>query len=670
MPALREVLGEIEIRRVRVRHVELDGPSPFASSLMFDFIASFMYEYDAPMAEKRAAALTLDRSLLRELLGDPQFRDLLDPEVVGSVELELQRLTDERRARTPDQLHDLLRDLGPLSLPELEGRTTGADLEEWLRALMAQRRITPVRVAGKDTYAAVEDLARLRDALGVMPPQGIAPSLLEPVADPLGDVVGRFARTRGPFSAQDAADVLGLPAAAVDEVLARLEQEGKVAAGAYRPGGAGHEWVDLEVLRRLRRRSLAVLRAEVEAVVPETLGRFVPAWQGVGQTTSRRDRIVEVLKQLQGYAIPASTLETEILPVRLSYEPAMLDDLLASGDVVWVGRGPLAASDGRMSLYFRDHAPLLFDPPVDAAPSGETHDRIRRHLDDRGASFFRDIYVAAEGGDPQAIVDAIWDLVWSGEVTNDTLAPLRAFLWGKARRNPGRRAKLSAASPPAGSGRWYRVADLMDVQPRPTTEMIGKARAEQMLERHGIVVRDGVLAEGVPGGFSGLYPVFSAMEDAGLLRRGYFVEGLGGAQFGLPGAIDRLRAVETLPITTVSAVDPANVYGAAVRWPDHETGHPARRAGAHVVLADGQLAIYVERGARSILTFGESDDDRLAQTMADLGKRHPRRMTIEKVNGEPAAKSSMAAALERAGFVVGYKGLTLRERSGRSGAKR
>ena len=664
LPALREVLADIGKRTVRVAEVALDRPSPFASSLMFDFIASFMYEYDAPLAEKRAAALTLDRSLLRELMGDPEFRDLLDPDVIATIELELQHLTDDRKATSADQLHDLLRTLGPLVDVALAARVSEpGSATEWLETLEGDRRVVRVRVGGEMRFAAIEDVARLRDALGVSPPAGVPESLLAPVADPLGDVVGRYARTHGPFTAADAALDLGLPEAAVTEVLVRLEAQGRVAAGAYRPGGAGQEWVDTEVLRRIRRRSLAALRQEVEAVDAETLGRFLPAWHGVGGDASRPDRVLEVVRQLQGVSVPASILEPDVLASRMAYQPGMLDDLLASGDVVWLGRGPLGTKDGRVALYQRDQVPLLHWELGEPAADSELHNLLRRHLETRGASFFRDLYAAAEGGDPATVLDAIWDLVWAGEVTNDTMAPLRAFLWGRSRRTGRSKRPLTSTTPPAGSGRWYLVRDLLaDVPPLP--ESVGKARAEQLLERYGIVTRDAVLAEGLPGGFAGLYPVFATMEDAGRVRRGYFIEGRGGAQFGLPGAIDRLRAASEDRVKHIAAADPANPYGAGLPWPEHQAGRPARRAGAHVVLRGGRLLCFLEKGGRTLLTFPtELEAGGVANAIADLARRRLRKLTIETIDGESALTSRYAQTLRDAGFTVGYKGLTFRDRS-------
>ena len=659
LPALRDVLTDIERRTTRVSEVDLAGPSPFATSLMFDFIASYMYEYDAPLAEKRAAALTLDRRLLQELLGDPQFRDLLDPDVVAEVELELQHLAEERRFRGLDAVHDGLRQLGPLSTEQLIARTAvPAAASGWIADLQDARRIIEIRMQGEQRWAAVEDVSRLRDALGIQPPPGVPEALLEQLADPLGDVVGRYARTHAPFSASAAAAELGLPEAAVEEVLKRLERESRVAAGAYQPGGHGMEWVDLDVLRRLRRRSLAVLRREVEAVETDRLGLFLPAWQGVGTKAPAAVRLPEVVRALQGRAIPASILEHDVLASRMDYNPADLDLLLASGDVVWIGHGPLGTNDGKLALYFRDHVPLLFDPPQDDRPEGELHDAVRTHLEQRGASFFNDVYVATGGGDMQPVINALWDLVWSGEVTNDTVGPLRAFTSSKTTRRSAR-PNLRLSVPPAASGRWYRVDSLVTNLVGPTPEQKAKARAEQLLERHGVVTRPAVLAEGIPGGFSGLYPVFGAMEDTGQVRRGYFIETLGGAQFGLPGAIDRLRDSSRDGVTVLAAADPANPYGAAAPWPEHEVGTPGRHAGAYVVLVDGRLAAFVDRGARSVLLW-DADDAAVASGLVDMARRRKKTPTVAKINGESALTSPFADALLAIGYVTGYKGLTYR----------
>jgi ATP-dependent helicase Lhr and Lhr-like helicase len=653
LPALKEILDDIRKRRTSVAQVDLTGPSPFASSLTFDFVAAFMYDYDAPAAERRAMALTLDRTLLAELLGEPSFRDLLDADVIAAVEDDLQHRSLERRARSLDAIHDLLRDLGPLAEADVAARTTEdtrADL--CLAELEAAGRIMAVTIDGEPRFAAVEDAARLRDAIGTAIPQSVPQALLEPVDDPVGDVVSRHARTHGPFTASEAAASIGIPVGVVEAALGRLEAAGRVAGGAYRPGGIEHEWVDVEVLRRIRRRSLAVLRSEVEAVEPVALGRFLPAWQHVGGRSGGADHVNRVAQELRGAAIPASILESDVLADRGA--ATGIDTALATGDLVWVGRGPLGGRDGRIALYPRNQVPLLLGDPVDDPPEGPIHEVIRDWLASKGASFFADLYHAAGGGDPDAVLDALWDLVWAGEVTNDTLAPVRAFLSGRSTRRDAR-LPMSSGSPPAGKGRWYPTADLLSGR-RPGNEAKATAMAEMLLDRHGIVTRTLALAEGVPGGFNTLYPVLSAMEETGSVRRGYFVEGLGGAQFGHPGAIDRLRSTDDTGIVVLAAADPANPYGAALTWPDHDAGRPARRAGAHVALDDGALVAYVERGGRSALAFTE-DPAIFAAALAAVAPRH-RRMTVERVDGVAAPGSRWGEPLATAGFIPGYKGLT------------
>jgi ATP-dependent Lhr-like helicase len=663
VPALREVLAEIRSRKIRVAQVETAGPSPFASSLMFDFIASFLYEYDAPPAERRALALTLDHGLLRDLLGEPELRDLLSPVEAETLELELQRLAEDRRVSGSDGIGDLLRHLGPLTAPEIEARAREPErVAEALADLEREHRVIAVRVGGARHWAAAEDAGRLRDALGIQPPPGVPAAYLEPVDDPLGDVVSRYARTHAPFTPAEAAESLGLPPAVITDTLERLERRGRVTRGAFRPVGADREWVDVDVLRRLRRRSLAAARSEVEAADPAAFSLFLTRWHGLASPGRGATRLVEVIRRLQGVALPASILEADVLPARLDYSADMLDALTASGEVVWIGRGPLGARDGRVGLYLRDQVPLLAWPLDLEIPAGELHEVIRNHLAERGASFFRDLYDAAGGGDPDTVLDAIWDLVWAGLVTNDTLAPLRARLWGRARRVGRRGPRLpSASAPPSGSGRWYLVADLSARSSLDTEKAM--ARADQLLERHGIITGGAVRAEAVPGGFAGLSPILAAMEEAGRVRRGYFVDGLGGSQFALPGALDRLRAEsETGGTLVVAAADPANPYGAAIPWPETDAGRPSRSAGAHAILIDGHMAAFLERGGRTILTFTEDDGtlDRIAAALADHAARRRPRLTIATVDGRDAASTALGTRLTAAGFTPSYKGLVRR----------
>ncbi|HEX8930217.1 MAG TPA: DEAD/DEAH box helicase, partial [Actinomycetota bacterium] len=552
VPGLAELMASVARREVRVVEVDTPFPSPFASSLQFGYVAAFMYEGDAPLAERRAQALSLDRSILAELLGREELRDLIDPAALADLELELQLLTSDRKIAGPDALHDALRGLGDLSVEEAAARSVDpAAVGGWLAELEASRRALRLRVAGQERWVAIEDAARFRDALGVAMPPGVPKAFLEPVEDPVGDLVGRWARTHGPFLPDEPARRLGLGVAVVATTLARLEVAGRVVEGEFRPGGSGREWLDAEVLRRLRRRSLAALRKEVEPVGQDALARFLLAWQGIGAAGPRRadlDALYRVVEQLQGAAVPASALERQILPARLpDYNPGLLDQLCSAGEVVWVGAGPLGSDDGWVSLYLADQAPLLLPEPmpVELSPLAEA---VRDALERHGAMFFRQLSDTVGAPGDTDLLLAIWELVWAGLVTNDTMAPLRGLLSGgvrstgraRSRRTgrPRRPALPSRLGPPAGAGRWSLAPERSAAGTRRL-----HAAAEQLLERHGVVTRGAVVAERMPGGFAGVYPVLKAMEEAGRCRRGYFVDALGGAQFAVPGAVDRMRSL-------------------------------------------------------------------------------------------------------------------------------
>jgi ATP-dependent Lhr-like helicase len=528
-------------------------------------------------------------------------------------------------------------------------------------------------VVGETIYAA-EDAARVRDALGVAIPVGLPAAFTDPVDEPLLDLVARYARTHGPFATRDAATGLGVTPARVQEVLEHLERDGRLVRGEFRPDGVEREWCDDEVLRQLRRRSLAALRHEVEPVEGEALARFLPAWHGIGTTRRGLDALVETIGLLQGSALPASVLERDVLTARVAgYREADLDALCASGDLVWVGAGSLGTNDGRVRLLFRSEVGLHVPAP-DEPPSGATHDVLRQHLAERGASFWNDLVAAVAAAnlpyDDEEVLAALWDLVWAAEVTNDTLAPLRSFIAGgtrrrstrpgRARARPGRLARLG---PPAGAGRWSLVEGLR--QPEPGATEIAHGRALQLLERHGVVTREAVLAEGAPGGFAGVYPVLKALEERGQVRRGYFVSGLGGAQFALPGAVDRLRSARhgdpEAPPIVLAATDPAQPYGAALPWPE-TAGRPARQAGAHVVLVDGRPLVLVERGGRGLVLFeGWEDDPRWADAVTGLVKDgRLRSITVSRIDGEPIADHPATAVLRDAGFLDGYRGLVFR----------
>ncbi|GAA2877678.1 ATP-dependent helicase [Nonomuraea rubra] len=681
VPGLVQLMRDIAARRVRVVEVETSQASPFAAALLFHYVGAFMYEGDAPLAERRAQALALDTTLLAELLGQADLRELLDPDVISDSERELARL--DRPLRDLEDLADLLRSHGPLLAPDVSVR--GGD-PAWLEELERSRRAIRVRVAGEEQWAAIEDAARMRDALGVPLPVGIPHAFLEPVADPLADLVARHARTRGPFHAGTAAARFGLGVAVVTDALRRLAATGRVVSGEFRPGGRGEEWCDAGVLRMLRRRSLARLRKEVEPVAPETLALFLPAWHGVtssekvakGGSAQAMDALVRSIEQLQGAAVPASALETLVLPSRVpGYHPALLDELTSAGDVIWVGQGSLPGGDGWVSLYFADTAPLLMPEPAEITMT-PVHERVLELLGGGGALFFRGIsdqFGSAQ--DDTTLVAALWDLVWSGRVSGDTLAPLRATLGtGRPAHRPAttrrRRAVLpSRSGPPTVAGRWWLLPPAA-----PDATQRANAQAEVLLERHGVVTRGAVTSERLPGGFTPIYQVLRAYEESGRCRRGYFVEGLGGAQFALPGAVDRMRAMapaigspgsggEGRRAVVLAAADPASPYGAALPWPQHpgDVGHkPGRKAGSLVVLVDGHLVLYVERGGKTLLSFHDGDRlqpavDALALAVRDgaLGK-----LTVERADGTAIVDSPLAAALEAAGFHPTPRGLRLR----------
>ncbi|HXM55024.1 MAG TPA: DEAD/DEAH box helicase, partial [Candidatus Dormibacteraeota bacterium] len=555
LDALRELLGGIRSRQVRVVCVDTERASPFAASLLFDYVGQYLYEGDAPLAERRAQALTLDRELLAELLGSEELRELLDPDAIAELELELQGLKPERWPREADEAHDLLARLGDLSPAELEARGVRS---EWLASLGAERRAIAVRVGGEQRWIVAEDAGRYRDALGATPPAGLPDAFLESVPDALDGLLRRWARTHVPFVAADAAVRWGLPVFGVEQALRRLAARGDLVAGAFRHGVAEREYCHGEVLRTLRRRSLAALRREAEPVPAEVLARFLPAWHGVGSDAAGLDRLLECVHALQGLAMPASVIERDVLTARVAgYRPALLDELVAMGEVVWVGRGPLGAGDGRVALYLRGDAPKLAPAPAEPA-AGEPHERLRAFLERRGASFWRDLYLGSGGGDQDEVLDALWDMVWAGEVTNDTFGPLRVGAPSSRRSaQPARRAPLLKLGSPRSAGRWSLVRELLEPA-APSTERL-HAEAATLLQRHGVLTREAVVGEGWPGGFAGLYPVLRAMEEAGRARRGYFVDGLGGSQFALPGAVDRLRAARDAgrSIVALAATDPA-----------------------------------------------------------------------------------------------------------------
>jgi ATP-dependent Lhr-like helicase len=636
MPGLVGVLRDISARRIQVVSVETEAASPFASSLIFDYIAEFMYEGDAPLAERRAQALTLDRELLEELLGQEELRELLDPAALAELELELQHLAG-RKARNADQLHDLLRRVGDLSPGEIEARSL-------VPVPPGDARFQHVRIAGEERFVAVEDVARYRDALGVVPPAGVPGVYLGRTEDALGSLLVRFARTHVPFVAADPARRWGLSERGVRDELQRLVRAGTLLYGEFRPGGLEREWCDPEVLRSLRRRSLARLRKAVEPVSKEAFARFLPGWQGVGRTRP----LFDVLVQLEGAPIPASILEAEVLPARVAeYRPRDIDELCSAGEILWVGRGSLGRDDGKVAVYRRDRLALL--PSPGEPPSGDIPARILGYLRARGASFYRELHAAAGGGPDEPVLDALWQLVWAGYVTNDTFEPLRALRYRRSRKTTRRRPTLTRLGPPEAAGRWSLVPSL---DGGAGSNERALATAQALLERYGVVTREVSVAEGVPGGFSGIYPVLRLMEESGKIRRGYFVEGLGGAQFAVAGAVDRLRAERERPDAArgfrLAATDPANPYGVALPW------NGRRAAGNTVVLVDGELALYLDHGGDALTILPACDDPEVAAAAFEaLGSA-----SVSRVNGEPALHSPFIGLLTNAGFKRDYLSLT------------
>jgi ATP-dependent helicase Lhr and Lhr-like helicase len=737
LAGLQELLRGLATREISLVEVETATASPFASSLLFDYVATYMYEGDTPNAERRAAALSLDRELLRELLGQEELRELIDPGALQRVEDELQHRTDMTRATDRDGLHDVLRRVGELTAEEAAQRVfAGVDADQLLHGLQRERRSVSLRVGGEQRWIAADEAGLYRDAVGAVPPGGLPDAFLADVPDALRELVARWARVRGPFTADELFVRYRID---TSSVLRELERSGDLVRGELRPGGSEREWCDVEVLRRLRRASLAALRKEIEPADQRRLAAFLPAWQGIDRHTAAGagvDRLREALVPLQGLALPAEIWERDVLPRRTgAYSQAWLDSLCASGEVVWVGAGPLGRS-GRVALYFREDAAAIGPPGGGGVrgggepPGGREHELLRARLGG-GPSFFTDL-LAEIHAPAEALREALWDLVWAGEVTNDAWAPLRAPRLALARtgRQTGLGAEIGdadrsgaagggmrgrsslgrsrfAARRRAGTraggdqmqGRWSLTEGLFrgDVEGPAGARERRRALAELLLERYGIVTREQVLAEGIKGGFAMLYDTFSNLETLGICRRGYFIEGMGGAQFALPGAVERLRAgtasigsgalgsgvahgagggargrgvghgARTL---VLAAADPAQPYGAALPWPKREgaQSRPSRVAGAYVVLVDDQPMLYVERGGRGLVVLGagagigrggEATREALGALAEAVRAGRVSKLALERIDGQPAIASSLAETLVQLGFSSGPRRLTL-----------
>jgi ATP-dependent Lhr-like helicase len=727
MPALIETLRAIEQRQLRVHVVDTRKPSPFAASLLFSYVANFLYDGDAPLAERRAQALTIDQEQLRELLGEADLRELLDLEAIAEVAETTQCLTENTRARSADGLHDLCLKLGDLSREEMARRVASADLLVHIDRLVRARRLLELRIGGEKRLIAAEDAARYRDALGIPLPPGLAVALLEPVAHPVLELVRRYARTHGPFTTREAAERFGLDTEAVEKVLQHLMHEGRVLEGGFLPGGLHREWCDAEILRQIRRKSLARLRREVEPVEQHTLARFLTHWQGL--LAPRRggaanlDALLDVIENLQGAPLPASLLESSILPARLAdYAPAGLDALIAAGEVAWAGVEPIGERDGRIALFLADKLPLLVQARPGSEPLSDRAEKLLDVLASTGASFFEPLHQAAGGGYPGETIDALWSLVWRGLVTNDSLHALRAYIArpesarAPRRTHTGMVFRSRRTTPPNAQGRWsllpvcvgaarasfpqvlkparlsaqpIGMAEAMPVQNNaaPTATELSHALALQLLSRYGVLLREMVTAENVPGGFSAVYDVLKVLEESGRIRRGYFVAGLGATQFALPAAVDLLRQLRTAPplekpeFVQLAATDPANPYGSVLRWPDlpvaEEDAESAprvltRAAYAEVILRNGQLVAWVRRANPHLLVFLPAEEPERAQAAAGLAHflcskgqermrlHHHDGVLITTINGQPVGAHFLARFLMDAGFHPGPLGMHLR----------
>jgi ATP-dependent Lhr-like helicase len=683
-----------------VHVVETRKPSPFAASLLFSYVANFLYDGDAPLAERRAQALTIDQDQLRELLGEADLRELLDADAIAAVEETAQCLVESHRARSADGIHDLCLRLGDLSRAEIARRVVDASLLDSLDRLVRSRRLLELRIAGERRLIAAEDAARYRDGLGIPLPPGLAAALLDPVAHPVLELIRRYARTHGPFTTRQAAERFALDSAVVENALRQLVHEGRILEGGFLPGGLHREWCDAEMLRLIRRKSLAKLRREVEPVEQHTLARFLTHWQGL--LAPRRtghanlDGLLDAIETLQGAPLPASLLETAILPARIAdYAPASLDTLIAAGEIAWAGVEPMGERDGRIALFLADKLPLLLQQRPLAEPLTEREEKLLAVLESTGASFFDPLHQALGGGYPGETIEALWSLVWRGLITNDSLHALRAYTARPDSARTPRRMQTGVVfrsrrtTPPTAQGRWslLPVRAQQGTEAAPTRTEAGHALALQLLNRYGILLREHVAAENIPGGFSAVYDVLKALEESGRIRRGYFVAGLGATQFALPAAVDLLRQLRAAPpeekpeFVQLAATDPANPYGSALRWPDlpvaEEDAETAprvltRAAYAEVILRNGQLVAWLRRGNPNLLVFLPPEEPERSQAAAGLAHflcaRGQERMRLSShqgvlittINGQPVAAHPMGRFLMDAGFHPGPLGMHLR----------
>lgn len=701
MPAFLETLRAINSRQIRVHVTDSKVPSPFAASLLFSYVANYIYEGDAPLAERRAQALSIDQEQLRDLLGDADLRELLDPDAITEVEEQLQALTETTRARSADAVHDLLLRLGDLSREQLGRRIASPDLLDSVPRLIRARRLLEIKIAGEKRLVATEDAARYRDALGIPLPPGLPASLLAPVAAPVLELVRRFARTHGPFTLPEIVARFALDPQSVSTALHFLVQDGRIVEGGFRPGGIHREWCDAEVLRLIRKKSLARLRKEIEPVEQQMLARLETHWQGVLQRRRGLDALLDTIENLQGAPLPASLIESSILPARIgNYSPGNLDTLIAAGEVTWLGLDPIGEHDGRIALYLSDKLATLLPPQLpataDQQPPTDREQAILSQLQRSGATFFSQLHDALGGGYPGETLDALWSLVWRGLVTNDTFHSLRAYVAKPPTSRPAKRQqniqtfRSRRTTPPSAQGRWALVPRSESPAGAQEQTNWSHATALQLLNRYGIVTRETVAQENLPGGFSAVYEILKSLEESGRIRRGYFVDGLGAAQFALPAAVDMLRSLRTGPLSEraemamLAATDPANPYGATLRWPtpveaespdDSAARSLTRSVGAGVVLRNGALVAYLRRNNPNVQVFlpaDEPDRTNAARDLADFffttGQEEMRRnetsrnsgMLISAINGQPAHLHWWARFLQDAGFQAAPLGFNLR----------
>jgi ATP-dependent Lhr-like helicase len=491
-----------------------------------------------------------------------------------------------------------------------------------------------------------------------------------------------------------------LPQTDIESVLQRLVSMGRLFEGGFRPGGLNREWIDVEVLRAIRRKSLAKLRKEIEPVEQRTLARLVTRWQGVVQPRRGLDALLDVIETLQGTPLTASLLETEIFSARISgYSPGDLDKLIAAGEVAWVGLERLGEHDGRIGLYLAEKLPLLWTPRGAPAESerDQRAEKIIEYLRVNGASFFQSLHDGIGGGYPGETLDALWSLVWRGLLTNDAFHALRAYCErpssGTRSSKPSRRSHVQTGfrsrrtTPPTAQGRWSLNAIAFDQTrkaPGRETEW-SHGIAQQLLARYGVVFRETANVENLPGGFSAIYEVMKALEESGRVRRGYFVADLGATQFALPAAVDLLRSLRMKAPAALSetvmlaATDPANPYGALLRWPvtPEYSSLLTRSVGARVVLIDGTLAAYLRRGNPSIqvlLPDEEPARSQVARMLAealvtsvwrDIEVGEPRGrggMLISHINGMEVNKHPIATFLLDAGFTASPRGFNVQRK--------